>query len=174
MPHRFARSTALLLFAAGVTACASSASSTETGVADEDDGRCPFRQQDSVFVAGGPVYRACAVKTKAVLLTTDIRPDFRPTVTGNTCYSAEVEFVVDARGLPETRTARVVRTNNQAFAESVLSLLPRLRFEPAKLDGVPVRQIVVNRLTAGTTVAVVRVAGGGAPSAPPRSARPRC
>lgn len=173
MPHRFARSTALLLFAAGVTACASSASSTETGVADEDDGRCPFRQQDSVFVAGGPVYRACAVKTKAVLLTKDIGPDFRPTVTGNTCYSAEVEFVVDARGIPETRTARVVRTTNQAFAESVLSVLPRWRFEPAKLDGVPVRQIVVDRQSVGA-VTVVRVAGGGAPSAPPRSARPRC
>ena len=171
MPHRFAASIAFLLLATVVTACASAARSTASGAVDEDSGRCALRQQDSIFVAGGPVYRLCAVTKKAVFLTPDIRPDFRPSDTSNNCYSADVEFVVDARGIPETRTARIGQTNNQAFAESVLAVLPRWRFEPAQLEGVPVRQIMNVRQAVGIAVSVV---SGSMPSAPPRSARPRC
>lgn len=174
MPTRFVSTTARLLLATALAACASSANRTESG--DESGGGCGLRPQDSTFAAAGPVYRDCAVKTKARLVTKDIHPDFRPTTRGNDCYSADLEYVVNARGEPETATARIVRTNNQGFAESVLSILPRWKFEPAKLDGVPVRQIVANHQAMMTRVIVVPV--GSTPSAAAaaagRGGGPRC
>lgn len=74
----------------------------------------------------------------------------------------EVEFVVDANGFPETRTARILRTNDQAFAESIMAVLPQWRFEPATLDGVPVRQITMLKQTA--QVRRVVVSGGSSPT----------
>lgn len=175
MPNRFAINTALLLFATAVAACASSANRTETGDGDESGGGCGLRPQDSTFAASGPVYRDCAVKTKARLLTTGVHPDFRPTNPGNNCYSAVLEYVVNANGAPEMNTARIVRTNNQAFAESVLLILPLWTFQPAKQDDVPVRQIVVDRQSMMTKVVVVPA--GSSPSAVAAAAGrggPRC
>ncbi|MDB4913376.1 MAG: hypothetical protein JWM95_1020 [Gemmatimonadetes bacterium] len=93
-------------------------------------------------MALGTVYRDCAVDTKAKLTSNDIHPDYRPTQTG--CISADVEYVVDEKGMVETKSAHVVRTTKDTFGEAVLSMLPRLRYEPAMRDGVPVRQIVVD------------------------------
>ena len=121
----------------------------------------------------GPVYRACAVTTKAVMITKDVRPDFHPSTSGNSgkhCYSVELDYVVNANGLIEVETARIVTTNNQEYAQSVVVILPQLRFAPAQLDGAPVRQIVMDKL-ALSTARVMVTEGSGRPS-PPRM--PRC
>lgn len=118
-------------------------------------------------MAAGPVYRDCSVKTKAVLLTTSIHPEFRPSTQGTmggACYSAELEFVVDTKGMVETKSVRVVRTNSQPLVEAVLSILPQWRFQPARLNDEPVRQIVIDRRVVKTMVVVAPA--GTRPSLP--------
>lgn len=78
-------------------------------------------------------------------------------------------------GFVETRTARVVRTNDQGFAESVMTILPRLRFDPAMPNGAPVRQITT--LTQGMQIGRVVVAAGQSPTAAMAAERrtaPKC
>jgi hypothetical protein len=103
-----------------------------------------------------PVYRDCAVERRVRKLTTNIAPDYRPT--SNSCVSAELEFVVTADGKPDATTARVVRTTTPAYAEAVLAILPRFRYEPARRDGVAVAQIVTEKYGA-ISKTVVAVAG---------------
>lgn len=170
MSRPFVSRAGLSLLASALLACASAPNRS----AATDGAGCALRPQDSTFIATGPVYRDCAVETKAVLLTKDIHPDFRPESRNGACYSAEVDYVVNEAGFVETKTARIVRTNNQAYAESIMSILPQWKFEPARRDGVPVRQIVVGVHKA--SVSVVVLPAGTRPSAstrPPRQ-KPSC
>lgn len=113
---------------------------------------CPLQAQDSVYLAAGPVYRDCAVDRKAEP-TAHPRPAFTPNP-AQSCYSAEVEFVVDATGVPEPGTAHVVRSNSRDFAEALTAVVPQLRFQPAMRDGIAVRQIVEFMQMAATGSAV--------------------
>lgn len=54
-----------------------------------------------------------------------------------------VRFVVGIDGKADMSSARTVASSGASFEKSVLSTLPKLRFEPAKLHGAPVRQLVV-------------------------------
>jgi hypothetical protein len=103
-----------------------------------------------------PLYRDCAVDRKAHKLVAEITPDYRPT--GNGCVSAELEFVVTTDGKADATTARVLRTTTPAYADAVLAIVPRFRYEPAKKDGVAVAQIVVEKYGA-ISKTVVAVAG---------------
>lgn len=152
-----------------VAACSSSGNHVEPSDASAD--RCPLRPQDSTFRAIGPVYRDCAVTSKAVFLTQSIRPEFHPSTQGASaaCYSAELEYVVNAKGLVETKTARVVRTNSQPLAEALLAILSQWKFQPARVNDQSVRQIVLDRQA-------VRVRVVTSPSTPSGSAHgsPNC
>ena len=135
---------------------------------------CELSDRDSAFAVGGPVYRDCAVDRAARLLAIDRHPDFRPTGTPRTtCYSADLEFVVDSTGKPETRMARIVRASDQGYAESVLATLNSWKYEPAVRDHRPVRQIVTSHQTLSTMVVVVP-AGSPLPSRPPASRPSSC
>jgi hypothetical protein len=138
-----------------VGACASSGAKTTAHRAD-----CGLSDADAVFAVGGPVYHDCAVD-RAAHVTANVQSDYRPTPSRTTCYSADVEFVVDTAGKPETRTARVIRTNDQQFAESLLASLARWKYDPASRDGRLVRQIVVTHQAISATV--VRVPAGAPP-----------
>lgn len=127
---------------------------------------CALRAQDTVFVARGVVYRDCAVDVKARVLSR-ITPDYSATPGG--CASAMLEFVVDTAGRADVATARVVRSNNALFAESVMRTISQVRFAPATRDGVKVQQILVYGLTSSSVV--VRVSAGSPP--PPRGTMPR-
>ena len=140
-------------------ACASAGSTSARRVA------CSLGPRDSVFLAGSPVYRDCAVDRAARRFSSSVRPDFRPTTPRSGCYSADVEFVVDASGMPEIGTARVVRANDQGFADAVLATLTRWKYDPAVRDQRPVRQIVTSHEVMSTVV-VVAPAGGLPPSRP--------
>jgi hypothetical protein len=131
---------------------------------------CVSPPRDSTYAATGPVYRDCAVDTKAKSVGTVPRPDFQPTSTRNACYFAELEFVVDKGGRPEMNTATALHTNDRSFADTELATLPSWKYEPAMLAGTPVRQIVIERKT--LAIVTVRVPAGSAPptSPPPGSA----
>lgn len=178
MSNRFARRAGLLVAISTLGACASSSPNRAemNGKADLA-GTCAVRPQDSTFTVVGPVYRDCAVTTKALLLTKDIHPDFHPPERSSGCYVAEMEYVVNEKGAIETATARVVRTNNQAFADAVISILPQWKFEPGKINDVPVRQIVTAKQQMMTRM--VEMPAGSSPSSAAAKAsmtrpRPSC
>ncbi|HEX8946099.1 MAG TPA: energy transducer TonB [Gemmatimonadaceae bacterium] len=134
---------------------------------------CDLRDRDSVFAVIGPVYRDCAVDRAAHLLSTQTHPDYRPTTPRSTCYSADLEFVVDAAGRPEVPTIQVVRANDQGFAESVLAMVRGWRYDPAVREGRAVRQIVTSHQVMGTMVVAVPK-GASPPSGPPTQRQPSC
>ncbi|HEU4786881.1 MAG TPA: energy transducer TonB [Gemmatimonadaceae bacterium] len=127
-----------------------------------------------MFAAAGPVFRDCAVDSRASLLVANPRIDFQPPRAVTNCYSAEVEFVVDTNGTPEMQTAGIVRATDQSFGQAVLTAVAGWRYKPAERDGHRVRQIVEDRRMAQTVLVAVP-AGSPPPSGPPpRTAVPRC
>lgn len=103
-----------------------------------------------MYLAGGPVYRDCAVDRRAKLLGSLPAPNLelvtQPTGTP-ACWSAELQFVVDTAGEPEPTTVRVLRTSDPSFADAVIVTLPQWKYQPALKDGVAVRQIVRQKRT---------------------------
>jgi hypothetical protein len=166
-------SAGVLLIAAMTVGCASGSGSgsgstrTRTG--------CALTPADSTLLASGPVYLGCMVDDSArVLNESSVRFDFRPTSMprpgAEQCYSAEVEFVVDPRGMLEPGTQKLIRATDPVFGDVVVAAVPSLRYQPARKDNVAVRQIVRFKRIAAM---VVTVSTGGAPPTPPVGS-PRC
>lgn len=144
----------------GAAACASTGHS-------RGGSPCQLRVNDTTFAAGRTLYRDCAVDKRATLLTTNIRPDFTPTPRpGTACHAADLEFVVDTTGLPELGTARIARSNDHDYADALFATLPSWKYEPARLQGRPVRQLVLEHRSIVTATVVVP-AGSPPPTHPP-------
>lgn len=58
-----------------------------------------------------------------------------------------VQFVVDTLGRAEMRTFKVLVSSNPMFADAVREALPSMRYEPARLAGKRVRQVVQQPFT---------------------------
>jgi hypothetical protein len=128
------------------------------GLAQQRPGRCTGTPIDPLVVAG-PVYRDCDVDRPAHLRGTAPQPAWTPATAearDGRCFRAEFQFVVDTLGVPNLATLQAVSANHTDYAEAVRSTLAGLRYEPARLDGRPVRQIVVYRQTMS-----IRVSAGG-------------
>jgi TonB family protein len=54
-----------------------------------------------------------------------------------------VTVVVDTSGLADMATLRIERSTHASFTESVRAAIPYMRFLPARLNGVPVRQCII-------------------------------
>lgn len=52
------------------------------------------------------------------------------------------QFVVGPNGLADTSTFKAVRSTHSLFTDAVRSALPRMRFTPAAVGGLPVKQLV--------------------------------
>jgi hypothetical protein len=102
---------------------------------------CDHADQDTSHYLHTPLYRACAVSVKALAIANDVRPEYRPSGRDRSCFSAIIQVAVDTAGLPESRTARVVRASDPGFAAAVLAIVPAMRFEPARLGEHRVRQL---------------------------------
>lgn len=152
-----------LVFLVGACATASSG-----GTAAQQG--CALIPSDTVYLKAGPVYRECAVEQRAAVMDRSAYPDFNlssPPPGGQACYTAEIEFVVDERGIPEMETATVLRTNDRDYAQAAVRAVARWRYRPALLHRSPVRQIV--KVKENVAVAVVAVPAGEplrAPRAP--------
>lgn len=152
--------------AIAIGACANATSASRAAA-------CTLTAADSVFLKGGPVYRDCAVDHRVQSVDRSTRPNFRPEVSldfREACYSAEIQFVVDETGMPETEDARVIHSNNPAFASAAIEALSHWRYRPAVLNGVAVRQITTEKF--GMSAVVVAVPAGQVPRPPVR--RPVC
>lgn len=53
-----------------------------------------------------------------------------------------VQFVVDTLGVPDARTFKVLRSDNAGFTDAVRAALTDMRFEPARVGGRAVKQLV--------------------------------
>lgn len=156
----------IVALAIPIAACAS-ASRTSRATA------CSLTATDSVFLKRGAVYRDCGVDQRVEPLDRSAHPDFRPDVSlsfRDACYSAEIQFVVDESGRPETEDARVIHSNNPAFATAAVQALEKWRYRPALLNGVAVRQITTEKF--GMAAVVVTAPAGQMPRPPVR--RPVC
>lgn len=163
----------LLTLLAATTAVVAGCASASNG-AQAKAARCVPADRDTVFAAAGPVYRDCAVDVRARNVTRS-RVDYRPSSTSlprSACYSAELEFVVNTKGVPETNTAHVVHSNEQGFADAVLASLSGWEYEPARLGDVAVRQIVSEKAAMATMT--VLVPKGASPSSQPTQRPPTC
>ena len=70
-------------------------------------------------------------------------PEYPPELLStNVQGSAVVRYVVDTTGRADMRTFEMLRTTHQLFATSVREALPLMRFTPAKLGALRVRQLV--------------------------------
>ncbi|MHB1312374.1 MAG: hypothetical protein ACYC3L_10175 [Gemmatimonadaceae bacterium] len=133
---------------------------------------CPEVVVDSA-ASGLPVYQACQVEREAKPSGMAPRLDWNPPLSDlrdGGCFRAEFQFVVDTLGVPEVGTIRDVNANNANFEQAVKDVIPRLRYEPARLRGSAVRQVVSYHQTVG-----VRRVVTSSPYAPPPSSRmPLC
>lgn len=59
--------------------------------------------------------------------------------------SAFVIYVVDTSGVADTTSFKIVDATHPAFAQAVREAMPKMRFRPAVLGGVKVRQLVQQR-----------------------------
>jgi len=160
--------TTLVIAIVITTACAKAPPRT----AAERQSACPLTQDDSAFLSRGPVYRECAVDTKAKLITSTAHTSFTPPRSGPSCYAIDLEVVVDTLGRPEAQTAHVIRATDPAFADAVMSGVANWRFEPALLNHRPVRQIAPVGQKASTVVVAVPAGSGPPPSSSMRPLRP--
>lgn len=56
--------------------------------------------------------------------------------------SVLAQFVVDTSGRADIATLRILQSDHALFSDAVKAVLPRLRFAPAEVRGVKVRQLV--------------------------------
>jgi len=75
--------------------------------------------------------------------------------------SVQAQYVVDTTGFADTASFHVMKASNPGFTEAVREALPYMRFKPAKIGPIKVRQLVEQtftfKITADTTTVAPRV-----------------
>jgi hypothetical protein len=103
---------------------------------------CTQPELDSLWLVAGPVYRECEVDVPARPRDPYLyQPNFTP-FGSQSCYDAQVRFVVDTSGAVEPGTVRIVSSNSPQMTNSLLRSVPGWRYRPAVKNGVRVRQAV--------------------------------
>ena len=151
----------LLVVSVVVALGACSTGAPRTGVRQK---RCEPVELDARWTADGPVYRACDVDVMARPIGAPPRVSYQPTRPAE-CTTALVDFVVDSTGMPEVRSARIVRATDSDLGHALLSTVPERRYTPAVLDGRPVRQIA--GISSVITMKVTAVSSGPGTTASP-------
>jgi protein TonB len=93
--------------------------------------------------SGGAPFRADQVEKQVEVVPGNTPPRY-PEVLRSSGVEGQViaEFVVDGQGHAEEGSLRFVRSDNQLFEEAVRAALRRMRFIPAEVAGMKVRQLV--------------------------------
>lgn len=146
--------------------------STPLAAQSAADSACVPLAADPARFGDSPVYRDCQVTQAAKLKRTGVLN--YPPPSGPTCVDAEVEFVVDVKGKPIESTFRVLATSTPDFAALLRREVHGWKFDPAKIDGKPVQQLVRDHYQfdrAGTVAFVVTSVNGqpGRTPIPPSS-----
>lgn len=107
-------------------------------------GECPAPPTDSILLATH-AFDECQVEKKARRRGSEPKLGWRPlpgSVDTGTCYRSEFEFVVDTAGFVEESSIRLIDSTDGDFEDAVRESIFKLRFEPARLGGRKVRQVV--------------------------------
>jgi len=93
--------------------------------------------------SGGELFRAEQVEKQVGVVAGSAPPQY-PEVLRSSGVEGQViaQFVVNEQGRAEEGSLRFVRSDNPLFEEAVRSALFRMRFIPAEVGGVHVRQLV--------------------------------
>lgn len=125
--------------------------------------KCTGDVPDTAFTKDAPVYRDCEVdRVIKAIKSTD--PDsrganFLGAIPYGQCLRAGFTFVVDTTGRMELATVRPHGRNDPQVQEPVFTMLQRTKWEPAQLDGHPVRQLTEIRMAFGFEI-IPAVRGG--------------
>lgn len=147
-------------------ALATACSSSREGSASRG---CELSAADSVFIRDQPLFRSCAVDRAVKAVHTRVEIPTGTSLSGQTCFVAEVQFVVGTDGRPEAGTVRLIRGGGDAYGNAVLASAPGWVYTPATRGGIPVRQLVRER-----RVLALRVTRSDASGAMVRSSTPPC
>jgi protein TonB len=100
-------------------------------------------EQESGGGLGGAPFRADQVEKQVGVVPGSTPPRY-PEVLRSSGVEGKViaQFVVDEQGRAEEGSLRFVRSDNQLFEDAVRVALVRMRFIPAEIGGVQVRQLV--------------------------------
>jgi protein TonB len=101
------------------------------------------RGEGSAQSSSGAPFRADQVEKQVGVIPGSAAPRY-PEVLRSSGVEGRVvaEFVVDELGRAEEGSVRFVRSDNQLFEDAVRVALRRMRFIPAEVGGVKVRQLV--------------------------------
>jgi hypothetical protein len=137
-------------------------------------GECPAPPTDSILLATH-AFADCQVEKQARRRGGEPKVDWRQTP-GNfdpgSCYMAEFEFVVDTSGVVEEPSIRLVSSTDGDYEDAVRETISKLRYEPARLAGRKVRQVVRYQRKANVRVMVRSTAPGGVGGLPRDVTRP--
>ncbi len=131
--------------------------------------RCSGTPVDSTAMAG-PIYQDCQVDKPAKRKGASPRLNWESSAGASPngrCYRAEFQFVVNEFGGVVPGSIQATSSNDATFEQAVQGSLVRLRYEPAKLDGRAVAQVVVYKQTASVVVVVSSSPLRGAPPQAP-------
>ena len=138
--------------------------------------KCTGTPPDTTMHLALPIYRDCEVDKPAKVRGEEPRPELSALTTRaprSGCLRAEFEFVVDSLGFVERTTVQPQSGNDRDLESAVSATLGQLRYEPARLDGHPVRQLVIYKVMVGMVTRVV--SSSGPVGLPPTDFRPpRC
>jgi protein TonB len=100
-------------------------------------------EQDSGGGLGGAPFHADQVEKQVGVIPGSAPPRY-PEVLRSSGVEGKViaQFVVDEQGRAEEGSLRFLRSDNQLFEDAVRVALSRMRFIPAEIGGVKVRQLV--------------------------------
>ena len=142
--------------------------------AQERRRECPVLPTDSALLASH-AFDECQVEKKVRRRGGEPRLDWRAdpaTVEPSSCYLAEFEFVVDTTGAVEEPTIRLLASTDGDYEDAVRESIFKLRYEPARLAGRKVRQVVRYQRKQNIRMMIRSTGPGGAAGLPRDVGRP--
>ena len=98
---------------------------------------------DTITAAGDNVYTSFEVDNAVQFSAGSAVPQYPPDLLARRVPGAvTVRFVVDTSGAADVQSLQIVDSSDPQFAASVRDALPLMKFQPARLNGRPVRQLV--------------------------------
>ncbi len=114
----------------------------ETSTTKRDDS-APNQSRDSTGVLTDNVYTSFQVDNVAQFATGSAVPRYPEDLLERQVSGVvTVRFIVDTSGLIDSKSVRIVNASEPQFVASVREALPRMKFQPARLNGKRVRQMV--------------------------------
>jgi TonB family protein len=109
----------------------------------ESEVHVPAPVADTVSTPGDNVYTSFEVDNAVQFSYGSAVPQYPPELLAHRVPGkVTVRFVVDTSGVADVQSLEIIDSSDPQFAASVRDALPRMKFQPARLNGKRVRQLV--------------------------------